>query len=380
MKDPHYYDEDGWIDTLGRGDQSNFLDLFDEKYRAIDEERAKVSLEKAFERNAEEEHRLFKAIVDAFSPKRIAAGSDSGFETAIINPLYEFGQESSEILLAKKQVRSVHLSFVCCEIGGENYDQWRENINTVESIFKSKGNRETLKKHLDCNGLDIKTVQYLTITRDRDLVDVDMDVLKLGTTPDNYAVWKLMESELPDSEEDEEDQLITHHGGNVEHPDLLDVAVDGLDYTLVDNDDVRFALTSHPVFAIGEVCLQIYLDQISGKENPDEFNKSDFSDTYRSKIQLGENRVEVENELEDQIDVLLDIACQADMLQEEGEEFDTDRDYRLVWDSDEPKDIKDMVRHKFFKFKAPEERGRLAFQRARDDFERVESQLDGYGG
>lgn len=379
MKDPHHHDEDDWIETLGRGDQSNFKDLFNEKYREIDEERAKVSLEKQFERTSEEEHRLFKAIVDAFSPKRNAAGSDSGFETTIINPLYEFGQEQSEILLAKKQVRSMHLCFVCCEIGGEQYDQWRENINTIDSIFGSIDHREALKKHLDCADLDIKTVQYLTVTRDRDLIDVDMDVLKLGTTPDNYAVWKLMESELPGSAEDEEDQLIKHHDGSVEHPNLLEVAVDGLDYTLVDNNDVRFALTSHPIFPIGEVCLQIYLDQLGNTEHPDEFNELDYTETYRSKIQFGENRDEIESELSEKSGNLLELSCNADILQEEGEEFDTDRDYRLVWESNEPKDIKDMVRYKYFKFKAPEQRGRMAYTRAREDFDRVESQLDGYG-
>ncbi|OIB56147.1 hypothetical protein [Natrialba sp. SSL1] len=380
MKDPYYFDDEDWINTLGRGDKSDFEDLFDEKYSEIDEDRAKASVKTRFERNGEPEHRLFRAIVDAFSPNGSAEGSDSGFETTIINPLYEFGQESAEILLAKKQVRSVHLCFVCCEIGGENYDKWRSNINKVESVLQSEGNRTALKNHLDCEGLDLKTVQYLTITRDRDLMDVDMDVLKLGTTPDNYAVWKLMESELPGSEDqDDEDQIVKHHDGNIEHPDLHEVAVDGLDYTLVDNDDIRFSLTSHPIFPLGDVFLQILLNQIGSNDHPDEFNKSNFISVYRDKIQLGENRDELDEVLDTKIREILQLACDADILQEEGEEFDTERDYRLVWDSDEPKDIKDAVREKYFKYKAPEQRGSLAFDRAKDEFERVESQLDGFG-
>lgn len=253
MKDPHYFDEDDWIKTLGRGDKSDFIDLFKKQYGEIDEERAKASVKTRFERNGEPEHRLFRAIVDAFSPNGSAEGSDSGFEATIINPLYEFGQESAEILLAKKQIRSVHLCFVCCEIGGEDYEDWCSDINGVQSILESEDNREALKKHLDCEDLELKTVQYLTITRDRDLMDVDLDVLKLGTTPDNYAVWKLMESELPHTDTDDEDQIIKHHDGTIEHPDLHEVAVDGLDYTLVDNDDIRFELSSHPIFQLGDV-------------------------------------------------------------------------------------------------------------------------------
>ena len=380
MKDPYYFDEEDWIETLGRGDKSDFIDLFKDKYSDIDEDRAKASVKTHFERNGEPEHRLFRAIVDAFSPNGSAEGSNSGFEATIINPLYEFGQKSAEILLAKKQVRSVHICFVCCEIGGEDYEKWRLNINRVESILQSEDKREVLKKHLECEGLDLKTVQYLTITRDRDLMDVDMDVLKLGTTPDNYAVWKLMESELPGTDDqNDEDQIIKHHDGNIEHPDLREVAVDGLDYTFVDNDDIRFELSSHPIFLLGEVFLQIYLNQFGDKDHPDEFNKSDFGSAFRDKIQIGENRDELEEIFESKTTDLLELACDSDILQEEGEEFDTERDYRLVWDSDEPKDIKDAVREKYFKFKAPEQRGSLAFQRAKEEFERAESQLGEFG-
>lgn len=100
---------------------------------------------------------------------------------------------------------------------------------------------------------------------------------------------------------------------------------------------------------------------------------------YRDKIQIGNNRDKLEDVLDTKISELLELACDADMLQKEGDEFDTERDYRLVWGSDEPKDIKDAVREKYFKFKAPEQRGGLAFDRAKDKFERVESQLDGFG-
>ncbi|MHC3439522.1 hypothetical protein ACYJ1Y_15880 [Natrialbaceae archaeon A-gly3] len=376
MKDPEKFDDDDWLDSLGKGDRERFNSLFDEKYRAIDENRAETSFKRRFEDQFEQEHRLFKAIVDSFAPKNSADGSDSGFETTIINPLYERCEHSADILLARKQVRNVHLCFVSCEIAGEKSDTWRERVNDTYEVFQSETNREKLKTYLECSGLNFRTVQYLTVTRGRDLIDVDMDVMRLGTTPDNYAIWKLMESELPD--DDDEDEEITHHSGHVEHPDLHDVSIEGLDYTLADYDDVKFSLNTHPIFPIGEVCLQVYLDQYGSVDHPDEFNKGDFERSFKSKIEVGEDRNELEHPLQTKIENLLQIAVDADMIQDSGDEFDTSRDYRLRWDSDDPKDIKSMVKRKYFKLVAPKERGRLAYIRARDEFEGVESSLDDY--
>lgn len=381
MTDPRDFDEDGWIESeLGRGDQNAFEELFKKKFKNIDEDRAQTARRRRFEDSDKEQQRLFKAIVDSFSPKDVAMGSDSGFEITIVNPLYELDVNSTEILLAKRQPRSVHVCFVSCEIGGEDSARWRSDINRVATAMEKDEFRTALKRHLSCSNLPFKSIQYITITRELDLADVDLDVLKIGTTPDNYAVWKLVETELPEEiadERGEEDQIIKHHDGHIEHPDLLEVAVDGIDYSLVNNDDIRYSLTSHPIFPIGDTLLRVYLHQEPASDYPDEFNQSLFSDTYRSGLMLGNDRRKIEKIVNQKVGELLDLALDADMIEDE-DGFDTDRDYRILWQSDDEWDIKDMVRNKYFKYKAPEERGKLALERAKDEFEKSEKSLDDY--
>jgi hypothetical protein len=91
MKDPTPFDDDDEYATMGRGDKRNFRKLFTEKYNSIDIERAKESYQSTFQATDASEHHLFKDVVNAFSSNHAAMGSNSGFETTIVNPLLEFG-------------------------------------------------------------------------------------------------------------------------------------------------------------------------------------------------------------------------------------------------------------------------------------------------
>lgn len=371
MKDPAPFDDEDRYATMGRGDQRDFRKLFTKKYNSIDVERAKASYKSTFEATGAPEHHLFKDVVNAFSSNHAAAGSNSGFETTIVNPLIEFGDPGAEVLLAAKHPTGVHLCFVSCNVGGENPQVWRDEINATSDLLESADHREELLSHIRCAGLGIRTAQYLTFTREHDLVDVDMDVMKLGTDPDNYAIWKLIESELPTDEEDKEIKL---HDGHIEHPDLRRLSQDGIDPTLAENDDIRYCLTTHPVFPLGEVCLQLYLDKEGIEDEPEEFERSEFSRVYREKIHFGENREGVEPLVSEEVSSLLKTAVEYEILEDDEDEV-KEGDYRIRWDTEDAGDIKDMVKDKFFKGKAPQEMGDLAFERAIDQFEREESAL-----
>lgn len=65
---------------------------------------------------------------------------------------------------------------------------------------------------------------------------------------------------------------------------------------------------------------------------------------------------------------------------EDDEDKVKEGDYRIRWDTEDAGDIKDMVKDKFFKGKAPEEMGDLAFHRTIDQFEREESALTDFDG
>jgi hypothetical protein len=375
MKDPTPFDDNDYFESLGRGDKKRFRRLFSSKYSEIDIGRARESYKSTFQATDAPEHDLFKDIVDAFSSGH-AAGNRSGFETTIINPLCEFGETGADVLLAERNPTGVHLCFVSCDVGGENPRAWREAINNACSLLESEDHRERLLSHIQCSDLGIRTVQYMTFTRDRDLVDMDMEVLKVGTDPDNYAIWKMIEAELPT--DDEEDKNILFHDGYIEHSDLRQLSQDGIDPTVAENDDIKYCLTTHPVFPLGEVCLQLYLDKEGIEDEPEEFTRREFERTYKERVHFGANRSRIDWIVSETIDSLLEIGCDYGIL-EDGEDEVEKREYRIMWDTEDAGDIKDVVKQKYFKGKAPEEMGYLAFERTRDEFEPKESGLDEFG-
>jgi hypothetical protein len=372
MTNPSPFDDENYYKELGRGDQRNFRNLFTKKYNAIDIERAKESYKSTFEANDEPEYHLFRDIVNAFSSDHTSE-HDSGFEITIVDPLFEFGETGAEVLLAEKHPTGVHVCFVSCNIGGEDPQAWREDINNTSSLLESEDYQESLLSHIQCTGLDIRSAQYLTFTRDRDLVDVDMEVMKVGTNPDNYAIWKVVESELPDDKK--EDKEILFHDGYIEHPDLYQLSLDGIDPTVAENDNFKYCLTTHPIYPLGEVCLQLYLDKEGNEDEPEEFTRQEFEKAYNEKVHFGENRSTINEIVSRKIESLLETGCEYGIITNNEDEVEK-REYRIRWESEDAGDIKDMVKEKYFKGKAPEEMGYLAFERARNEFEPEEPGFD----
>lgn len=129
MKEPSYFDG-GYYDELGPQDKTDFEKLYRKKYRSLDEETASESFTRTFESNVEAEYRLFRDVVNAFSSGK------AGFEATIVNPLYEYSEPEAEVLLAKPQANSVHLCFVSCKVGGQDYMDWTECVNSAHELVK----------------------------------------------------------------------------------------------------------------------------------------------------------------------------------------------------------------------------------------------------
>ena len=55
-----------------------------------------------------------------------------------------------------------------------------------------------------------------------------------------------------------------------------------------------------------------------------------------------------------------------------------EKDYKIMWGSEKAADIKEMVRRKFIDSKIPEETGRMAFSRAKEQFSEGEHSLDDF--
>lgn len=374
MKDPEPYD-DGYLDKIGKVQQKEFAKLFTKEYKGIDIDTAKTSYKRAFEDSYEPKYVLFRSVVDAFSPKDEADGSDSGFETTIVNPLFEKGLTSSEILLARKLPSGVHLCFVSCNVGRDGEENWRKDIDKIKRVLNEGNNQDLLLKHIQCGGIDIQSVQYITLTRDLDLVDVDVKTVKLGTNPENYAIWTLIQSNQID--EDDEQEII-YHTGDILHPELRKICKRGIDPTTADNDDIRYCFTTHPVYPIGKVCMEIYFDGLGREEEPKEFTTTKFAKFYEKYMRLGTKRESVSEVLSKQVDDLLESACDWGVLEELENIDSSTKKYRIKWETDEGGDIKDSVKDKYIKYKAPEEMGEIAFQEAKEDYQKPEHELTDY--
>lgn len=372
MNDPSEHD-DGYREELGPQDKSDFNKLFKKKYRSIDEERARESFERSFESGEEAEYRLFRDVVNAFSSKQ------GGFEALIVNPLYEFGHPKAEVLLAKPQANSVHLCFVACEVGGHNYMDWSTRINETHQLTNDAKAIEGLKKHIHCSELDVGSIQHATITRDIDIPDANIRILKAGTDPEYYAIWKLIRSAEynEQTEEMEEDKTIKYHDGNMAVPDFKTICQRGIDPKAFDNDDIKYCLTSHPVFPLGEVCLSLYLSRYDADENPKEFYQSDFKETYLENIHFGNGRGAMTSIAENQVEELLKFGLEHGILKDDSDTVD-ERDFKIMWTGEDAGDIKPMVKLKFIDSKIPAETGDMAFSLAKEAHEKGEHSLSDF--
>jgi len=376
MKDPELFDSDGFLDQVGSEGEKEFRRLYQEKWAAIDKNRAKDSYENTFETTIKKRYKLYRDIVNSFSGDNGAEGSESGFETTIINPLLEFGDSGAEVLLARKHVTGVHLCFVSCNESSQDVDTWRSHINNTYSLMSDEDNRERLKEHIESPESQIRTVQYLTFTKAFELVDIDVDVLRFGTDPDEYAIWKLIESELPEDELEEVNKEIQYHDGSVAVPDLDQLGRDGLDPTIAENDDFRFCLTTHPVYVLREILLKIYLDN-HGVDEPKEFRSGRIKSTFKNLAHVGENRDSAEEMVEERASELTEFALEHGIISDDEDTVE-ERDFRIMWGSEDAGDIKKMVKNKYISDQVPNEMGRLAFQRAEEDFEPPNESLGKY--
>lgn len=376
MKNPGPYDDGDWIsENIPKSNRNDFKKLFSKIHRSLDEDSILDDLRRRFEAQHEAEYHLFRAVVDGFAPKKGADGSDSGFEAAIVNPLFGENQTDAEVLLAKSQAnKQIHLCFVSCTVGTESSERISRQINNIHSLVESNNNKGKLKRHIDSEDKNIRSIQYLTLTRDKDLIDLDFDVVKIATQPDEYAIWALIEGELPDEEIND----IQHKNGKVHHSRLRKVGNEGIDVTRADHDDIRYNLTSHPVFPIGEICMRIYLNHtVAGKDNPEELRESEFHNYYTKKMEIGSDRPAIDYIVQNKSENLIQKAIELDILDEDAED---PNDYKIKWNSEEAGDIKDTVKYKYLKNKIPDERGNIAFEKAQSEWKSPNKSLGDFDG
>lgn len=360
---------ESFLRDLSRSDTNRLRELYNQKYQAVDSERAEASLRSTLTEHERPKHGLIQSVVDTFAPQRAAEGQDSGFEASVVSPLHEVEENPADLLLVKNTYSGAHFCFISSEIGGESPEQWAEHINQIQRVYRDE--TEYLRRQTNCQDIQVETVQFVTLARTVDLFELQFREVADLVTPSNYCIWE---------RNDEGEQYLTKHAGRIASSSLSDVMDQELDYLRTDNDELHYTLTSHAVISIGDTLLQIVREAHadSSEDYPREFEQEDFRDAFQDGMTIDGTTDQREEYIQSKADNLLEDAKDANILYQDTEDINTDREFRVRAQRGGPAQIKDMVREKYIDHFAEEERAELAFERARDEFEPEDSSLDDF--
>jgi hypothetical protein len=375
MIGPEEVDSDGYLSRLTEGDESRFREVYQEQHDELDLEAAKTAVRATLRNKHEPHHDVLGAIADGFHPYN-EEGMETGYEVALSNPLYEVEATAADLLLTAQDYREVHLCFVVCEAGGEDYVRWARHINEISDLYR--GHEEELLEQVPVEGLETGHVQFVTATTKEDLPDVDLKYLKSSVSPDNYAIWV-----VDDDYEGNGDRQVElrNEVGRLAHRQLRTVLENGFDYGKGESTDLGCTLNSHEFVMLRETFLRLMLQQYSGgREEPREFNLDDFEDTLVSHTQVGDPPEKKERLVRSKAGNLLDVADEAEMVYSGGNQnINTNRDYRLRFPSGMPTQVPEHIWPKYVDYRAPRKMAEDAHERAREDFEpidQLETELD----
>lgn len=375
MIDPENVDSDSYLDLLTEADESRFRELYQEHHHELDLDATKTAVRAKLRNKHEPHHEVLEAIADGFHPYN-KEGMETGYEVALSNPLYEIKPTAADLLLTAHDYRKIHLCFVVCEAGGENYVRWARHINEISDLYR--GHEEELLEQVPVEGLDTGHVQYVTATPKEDLPDVDLKYLKSSVSPDNYAIWVMDDDYGGNSDRQVE---LRNEFGRLAHRQLRTVLEDGFDYGKGENTGLGCTLNSHEFVMLRETFLRLMLQQYSnGREKPREFNQGDFEEMLVNQTQVGDQPEEKTKLARTRAENILDIADDGEMVYSGGNQnINTNRDYRLRFPSGMPTQVPDHIRPKYVEYRAPWKMAEDAFERTREKFEpidQLETELD----
>lgn len=368
MIGPGEVDADYYLDRLTDGDESRFRETYEEKHGDLDLDAAKKAVQATLRNQCEPRHRVFEAIADGFHPYN-DEGMETGYEVALSNPLCEIEQTPADLLLTAQDYREVHLCFVVCEAGGENYLDWARNINEVHDLYT--GHDDELLEQIPVEGLDPGHIQFVTATQKEDLPDVDLKYLK-NTTPDNYSVWV-----VDDDYEGNADQQVELRKkfGTIAHRQFRTVLENGFDYGKGENTEIGCTLNSHEFIALRETFMGLMLRQHTERKNePREFNRVDFEDELVVQTQVADPPDKKLEVVSSRTEELLQIADDAEMVYSgSSSNIQSNGDYRLRYPSGMPTQVPDHIRPKYIEYRTPLKMAEDAYERARGEFDPIDN-------
>lgn len=365
MIPPEKVDSDGYLSRLSDRDKSNFREKYREKHTELTYEDSETAVKALLRNKHEPQHEVFEAIADGFHPYN-DEGMETGYEVALTNPLCEIRETPADMLLTAQDYREVHLCFVVCEAGGENYIEWAKNINEVNDLYT--GHEEELLEQIPIEGLEPSHVQFVTATQKEDLPDIDFKYMKGSVSPDNYSLWIVDDDYEGNGNRQVE---LRKEFGTIPHRQLRSVLEAGFDYGKGENTEIGCTLNSHEFIALREAFMGLMLSQhAASREQPREFNRGDFVDELTSQTQVADPPREKVDVVRAQAGSLLLVADDAEMLYSgSNSNINTNRDFRLRYPAGMPTQVPDHIRPKYIEYRTPVKMAEDAYGQARTEFE-----------
>lgn len=365
MISPEDVDSDSYLPRLSDRDESDFREKYEEKHGELSYDASETAVKALLRNKHEPQHEVFEAIADGFHPYN-DEGMETGYEVALTNPLCEMRETPADVLLTAQDYREVHLCFVVCEAGGENYIEWARNINEVSDLYT--GHEEELLEQIPIEGLDPGHVQFVTAAPKEDLPDIDFKYMKGSVSPDNYSLWV-----VDDDYEGNGDRQVElrKEYGTVAHRQLRTVLDSGFDYGKGENTEINCTLNSHDFIALRETFMGLMLKQhAADKEQPREFNRDDFVNELTRQTQVADPPEEKVNVIRSRASTLLVVADDAEMVYSgSNSNINTNRDFRLRYPTGMPTQVPEHIKPKYIEYRTPIKMAEDAYDQARAEFE-----------
>ena len=360
--------EDDYFPRLYEDDGEDFRQQYKENYKQIDDDAAERRFRSEFRSIEEPKHEVFSAVKDAFHPDN-GDGYRTGYEASFTNPLYEISPNPAKLLLTNTNWRNVHFCFVVCESSGEEYPAWANRVNEVYDIVKGHG--DYLLEQVDEVGKDINHIQYVTCIPKEDLPDVDFRYVSRQAVPDNYCLWVVDNDYSPAPDEDNPPMVqLRMEAGTSNHSDLRDPLNDGVDYRKSINRDITIEIETPPLIALQEVLMALMTEQYGSKEEPREFDRDDFVETFIDLCEIGASGDEKREILRERASVLIEEAKSADILYSgDTERIKGPNDFRARYEGSGTKKLRKVIKKKFVRSRIPIQKSKVAYDMTKKEFE-----------
>jgi hypothetical protein len=364
MISPESVDTDNKKQSLSSEHWEEFVDQYEEEYKALSEDSVRSAVESEVRRN-EPRYKVFSAVKDAFSPTNDLT---NGYGVATTSPLCDIEGTGADLLLASTDINYIDICVVFCKPSASSYSGWGRNINRMKRAIEN--HKGVIKSRLGNESKTLNAVQYATAVPAEEVGDIDTTSVTraISAEVDNYSIWSIDDDYIPSDSTTPTGRLEVSEG-RIEDRELESVLSSGVDYRSAMNISIKVS-PSTPTKRILKETIQniIQENKAHGEEEPKEFNESEFVDKFIDLCEVNEPCREKERFLSDRAKDAIDEAGTLGVITSANSRINSGKDYRALCQGDGTSNIKESISEKIIKSKMPKKRAEIAYDIADRNF------------